>query len=339
MSPIPGWLAGAQSVCLNMSNVDLQLQLHFALFSGAGGYVLKPVQMLHDSDGSLGTKGSVRHSFAESGRLESERLEDDVDDQTIRIHRRDDYWPPARENLSRTTIQVISLHHLPKRGEHRPRYEGTRGSCHKYVPTLSGSPARPNNQDASNPGLTLAIYAIGGFCAISDKLPLPPQHVQSEISIPPGRNGLMAPFGSKVHCITAEPHSTFLRVGVTDRGHEVAFELAVLGRLRLGYRVLQLRNPLGTRIELAYLFVRVSNIGTEANLWVSPRQLRIQGTMAQARRMTIDEEVAQQLQPHLEEVEKLKQELSMLRNTTTEGPTETEGQSHTARRPSHDLTI
>jgi len=318
LSPIPGWLAGAQSVCLNMSNVDLPLQLHFALFNGSSGFVLKPVQMLQEGSDKSSFKGSTRNSFGESGmrsaRMQSENLEDDDDDQT------DNYWPPARENLSRITIQVLSLHNLPKRSENRPRYEGPQGSCHKYVPTLSGSPAQPDNQDASNPGLRLAIYAIGGFCAIGDKLPLPAQHVQSEKYISPGRNGLMVPFGDKVHCITAEPHATFLRAGITDRGHEVAFEMAVLGRLRLGYRVLQLRNPLGTRIELACLFVRVS-MGTEANLWVSPRQLRIQGSMAQARRTTIDEEVAQKLQPHLDEVEKLKQELSMLRETQTERPT------------------
>ena len=39
MSPLFGWLAGAQSVCLNMSNNDLPLQLHFALFNGSDGYV------------------------------------------------------------------------------------------------------------------------------------------------------------------------------------------------------------------------------------------------------------------------------------------------------------
>ena len=45
MSPLPGWLAGAQNVCLNFSDNDLAVQLHFALFDGSGGYVLKPPEM------------------------------------------------------------------------------------------------------------------------------------------------------------------------------------------------------------------------------------------------------------------------------------------------------
>eukprot|EP00966_Prymnesium_polylepis_P169216 3912751-Prymnesium_polylepis.1 len=67
-----------------------------------------------------------------------------------------------------------------------------------------------------------------------------------------------AVFGALVHCAAAEPHATFLRIGVIDGRQEVAYETAVLGRLRCGYRVLQLRGGLGTRIELAYLFVRIS---------------------------------------------------------------------------------
>ena len=79
-------------------------------------------------------------------------------------------------------------------------------------------------------------------------------------------------FGKQVHCVAAEPHATFLRVSVKDGGQEVAYETAVLGRLRGGYRVFQLRGPLGTRIELCYLFVRVT-FGTEPNRWGTPRQV------------------------------------------------------------------
>ena len=79
MSPLPGWLAGAQHVCINMSprngTVDLPVQLHFALFKGSGGYVLKPAEM--------------RAAPAE-----------DVDA----------YWPPPREQVRRVTLQIISLH-------------------------------------------------------------------------------------------------------------------------------------------------------------------------------------------------------------------------------------
>ena len=71
----------------------------------------------------------------------------------------------------------------------------------------------------------------------------------------------------QVHCLAAEPHETFLRVAVEDEDDdEVAFETAVLGRLRPGYRVLQLRSRLGTRIELCYLFVRISR-GEEDHQW------------------------------------------------------------------------
>ena len=87
-----------------------------------------------------------------------------------------------------------------------------------------------------------------------------------------------AALGETMICVAAEPHATFVRVGVTDSGREVAYESAVLGRLRRGFRVLQLRGLLGTRIELCYLFVKLS-FGSETNLWPSARQLRLQHAM------------------------------------------------------------
>jgi len=76
--------------------------------------------------------------------------------------------------------------------------------------------------------------------------------------------------------VTAEPYTTFLSVSVTDRGlnrgQEVAYESVVLGRLTCGYRVLQLRAPCGTRIELAYLFVQITT-GTMAHQWPTVRQV------------------------------------------------------------------
>jgi len=75
-----------------------------------------------------------------------------------------------------------------------------------------------------------------------------------------------AAFGESLHCVAAEPDATFVRFSVADRGREVAYESAVLGRLRRGYRVLLLRLPkTGTRIELCYLFVRIS-FRSEANV-------------------------------------------------------------------------
>jgi len=88
-------------------------------------------------------------------------------------------------------------------------------------------------------------------------------------------NGLNAVYRQRIHCIAAEPDAAFVHVSVTDGDREVAFETAVLGRLRHGYRVLQLRGMLGTRIELCYLFVKVS-FGTEHNFWATPRQQETQ---------------------------------------------------------------
>jgi hypothetical protein len=77
-----------------------------------------------------------------------------------------------------------------------------------------------------------------------------------------------------VHCVAAEPYATLLRVACNDLGQEVAFETIVLGKLQHGYRVLQMRSMLGTRIELCYLFVHV-NIGSpQQNRWPTPRQVR-----------------------------------------------------------------
>ena len=85
--------------------------------------------------------------------------------------------------------------------------------------------------------------------------------------------GINAAFSHSAHCVAAEPLATFLRVAVTsDSGRDVAYESAVLGRLRRGYRVFQLRGLLGTRIELCYLLVKIS-FGSEANLWPSARQV------------------------------------------------------------------
>jgi len=218
MSPQPGWLAGAHSVALNMSNVDLPLTLHFALFNGSGGFTLKPQEM----------------------RIEGT------------------FWPPSRVQLVRTTVDILSLHNLPKRGERRPSLEGSRGACHKHhEQELSGTSSPPNLVGPSSPAITLAIHPIGGVCAISRQLPVL-QSAETEVTTDAVVcNGLNSHFTTTVHCVAAEPHATFLRVAVIDRGQEVAYETVVLGRLRRGYRVLLLRSELGTRIECCYLLVRV----------------------------------------------------------------------------------
>eukprot|EP00966_Prymnesium_polylepis_P152131 3514225-Prymnesium_polylepis.1 len=74
-----------------------------------------------------------------------------------------------------------------------------------------------------------------GFCAVSKVLPLP-QNVDVEASTSTvDGNGMNAAFCEQVHLTAAEPHATFVRVAVIDAGLEVAYETAVLGRLRHGY--------------------------------------------------------------------------------------------------------
>mmetsp|Transcript_64229 Transcript_64229/g.191742 ORF Transcript_64229/g.191742 Transcript_64229/m.191742 type:complete len:606 (+) Transcript_64229:5599-7416(+) len=183
----------------------------------------------------------------------------------------DYFWPPFQSSVHITSIRLLSLHTLPKRGEHRPRYDGRCGACHKYHPELSGSSIPPTAQLQSSPALRISLHPIGGFCAVSRKLPLPPR-VDTEVGTQTvKKNGLSAIFDDKVHCAAAEPYATFLRVQVVDGGEEVAYETAVLGRLRSGYRILQLRAPLGTRIELCYLFLHVAT-GTIPNQWITSRQ-------------------------------------------------------------------
>ena len=83
-----------------------------------------------------------------------------------------------------------------------------------------------------------------------------------------------AAFDDQFHCAAAQPHATFLRISVSDDGDEVAYDSLVLGRLRRGYRIFKLRSLLGTRIELAYLLVRIVFEENVVNLWSTPREVR-----------------------------------------------------------------
>ena len=159
-----------------------------------------------------------------------------------------------------------------QRREQRPRYDGSHSACHKWEPQLSGAPARPDNQDPSSPSIKLSAHPIGGFCALSKKLPLP-QLIETEVAIDGIKgNGMNAVFGEAIHCVAAEPHATFIRVEVIEEEQEIAFETAVLGRLRHGYRVLQMRSRLGTRIELCFSLVKIG-FGDEAHMAMTSRQV------------------------------------------------------------------
>lgn len=319
MSPLPCWLAGAQFVALNFSNNDLAVQLHFALFKGSKGYILKPPEMRPAMDEDYSAEEAAFAAACEMSTGPSERGSGDVASSRGSTRRssladNDLYWPPPRERLARTTIEIFSLHNLPKRTEQRPRYSGSHSACHDYHPELSGKAAPPDNRDPSSPELSLSLHPIGGFCALSTILPL---EMSGETEVKTRcvlGNGMNAAFVQEVHCVAAEPDATFLRASVTDGGLEVAYETAVLGRLRCGYRVLHLRGLLGTRIELAFLFVRVRS-GLEPNMWQTPRQLRIQSLKAEAANKSgkSGEAAADKEKLHQDQVARLRAEVARLK--------------------------
>ena len=170
MSPLPGWLGGCQNVCLNFSDVDLAVQCHFALFNGSAGFVLKPPGMLVASPAVVSPRNEenqgLRHLCSTESLYSTSRSrnsdESTIGDDHSDANHADNWWPPPRERLARTTIEFLSLHNCPKRGEKRPRHDGRRGACHKYHPELSGGHVPPNDRDPSVLALTVALHPIGG---------------------------------------------------------------------------------------------------------------------------------------------------------------------------------
>jgi len=185
-------------------------------------------------------------------------------------------WPPPREQLHRTTVEILSFHNAPKLRERRPQLNGRHAMCHEHHPELSGATVPPNvGEEPTSPALSISVHAIGGFCAISKTLPLQ-QTKQTHVvttAVVVG-NGMNAVFRETFHCLAAEPHTTFLRIGVIDGEQEVAYEMAVVGRLRRGYRVFRMRSTLCTRIELCFLLVWVG-VGTESNTFATPRHQEV----------------------------------------------------------------
>lgn len=113
-------------------------------------------------------------------------------------------------------------------------------------------------------------------------------------------NGLNAQFDFLVHCLSAEARETILRLVVLDGDTEVAYETAVLGALRPGYRCFHLRQmTTGTRIELCSLLVHLE-FGEAPHMWHE----------------------AEVLQEHLlqrdEEIGKLQEEMSELQSVIGE---------------------
>jgi len=341
MSPLPFWLVGAQSVVLNMSNNDQPLHLHYALFNGTQGYRLKPPEMMrpvlskanasfrdHEevrTSGGTDLRRSASTSSVQCRHSASTRQSDyrrsevshaesatDGADETRRQSNDEDYWPPPRDRLHRCTLEIISLHNLPKCREQRPRFDGSRSACHLYVPELSGAAAPPDGAAAVSSSLKLhfSVHPIGGFCAISKTLPLP-HEIETDVEVhAPKGDRVNVSFGENIHCVAAEPHATFLHMSVVDGVKEVAYDCFVLGRLRRGYRVIQMRSSLGTRIELCYLLVCFS-FGCEVQLWSTPRHLRLKDSIDEARQQS-DADEHSMLN---EKVRDLEQQLHQLRES------------------------
>lgn len=144
---------------LNFSDADLAVQLHFALFNGSSGFVLKPSEMLDNDSGSSGGE---------------QQRDGDL------------YWPPSRDGLHCTIIEVLSLHKgrvcprpsisvhykhafpnldvcpLRQHGEQRPRFSGSRSACHEYHRELSGAARPPTSDNPSSPVLSFCVHPIGG---------------------------------------------------------------------------------------------------------------------------------------------------------------------------------
>ena len=132
MSPLPGWLAGAHHVALNMSNNDLPLQLHHSLFNGTGGYVLKPLEM------RCGRAWPPPRTHLHRATI-----------RILSVHN----LPKHGEARPRVEGRRRTCH----------RY---------FASELSGTSTPPTNGEVSSPAVTVSLHAIGGFCAVASQLPL-----------------------------------------------------------------------------------------------------------------------------------------------------------------------
>ena len=150
LSSLPPLTRGSRAWLVAVTDPDLAVQLHFALFKGTGGYLLKPADMTRHqadddpatlshatsacgSDPPLQTAVQRRSSQEDSSRKEdgkicrnSDQKEDGKNrrksDKDSKVDNEDDvqeaYWPPSRERLHRASLEIISLHQLPKVGWH-----------------------------------------------------------------------------------------------------------------------------------------------------------------------------------------------------------------------------
>ena len=184
-------------------------------------------------------------------------------------------WPPQRSELSLLSIRILSVHHLPTRGEHRPALDAIH---HAHVPELSGPAVPPSCGSISSPSLCLSVHPIGGFAAIAPSLELLKRtgggsFSQRMRSAPCGaRGGLSVGLDVHSHCLVAEPMESVLRVALLDGETEVAYEAVVVGVLRHGYRCIPLRDPTsGSFIDGCALLVHIER-SSAPSAWVDDHE-------------------------------------------------------------------
>ena len=174
----------------------------------------------------------------------------------------------------------------------------------RYEPQLSGRPPLlPAQGGISSPRVSVELLPIGGICGVALELParrLKDVHLTRRAA----ENGLNSCFNETLHCLAQEPTTTVLRVAVLEGDKDVAYETCLISSLRPGYRVLHLRSLLGTRIECAVLFVRIS-LGVEPNnfgLSGEAAQKQLAGSEARIKQLNalIKNSIARQLAISLE---------------------------------------
>ena len=123
MSPLPLWLSGAQFVALNMSNNDVALQLHFTLFSGSEGFLLKPSEMLRiapEDNAVCGSGVSAPQKMRHNKQGSKWRIVREEVSTLVMLGRgglairEAACWPPLREEVHVASITIVSLHNFPK---------------------------------------------------------------------------------------------------------------------------------------------------------------------------------------------------------------------------------
>ena len=176
---------------LNFSDVDLAVTLHFALFHGSGGYVLKPSEMAvrersressrpgGDRPCSVSGDRCTRASACttEMGTIPEQQIKEDGHEEHGGDHY-DEFWPMPHVMLHCTSIEIISLHGLPKvclalkplqTGSHRVDRAAARSTCLRLsLPALFGRTASAAHSIAG-----VALPAMTSFVQSSAVLPHP----------------------------------------------------------------------------------------------------------------------------------------------------------------------